>query len=185
MTRKEALGVRSQLWTVFLTFIIWCFRSSSRTEDASVLQSQPERRLMTLTNEGRPHSFVRSNHRLLFVTRPMIGPRTRLCDTQTIWLWTTCVSVFVLTTYYELWIPLSPLLEVSEEIKARELSRYDKFLTPLAISHIWKKPHPFPKEFLIILLFKNMTNRFHSTKKMGQNFHICKWSGPRVLTLPP
>ena len=85
-TRKEVLEVLSELWTVFLTFIIGCFRSSCRTEDASVLQLQPARRLMTLTNEGRPHSFVRTNHRLLFVTRPLIDPRTRLCDTQTIWL---------------------------------------------------------------------------------------------------
>ena len=55
---------------------------------------------------------------------------------------------------------------------SREYSRYDEFLTSVAISHIWKKspsPHLFPEECLIILpikvVVKNMTNWFHSMKK--------------------
>ena len=161
--RKQVIEVLS-LWSIFPTFIIGCFRSSCRTEDASVLQSQPERRLMTLTNEGRPHSFVRTNHRLLFVTRPMIGPRTRLWHTDYLTMDNMCERVCVVSLYYGASLPVSPVESIHDMKNSWHPWRFLTFGKKTS-------PHLFPKEFLIILLVKVVVKTWQTGsiqwKKMG------------------
>ena len=126
---------------------------------------------MTLTNEGRPHSFVRTNHSSICYQAHDWSTYPALRHTDYLTMDNICECVCVVNL---LW-------DFTSSFTSREYSRYDEFLTSVAISHIWKKKPlspSLPQEISNNPPCQSCCQKHDKlvpfNKKMGKNFHICQ-----------